>query len=320
MTMRKPGRHRRPGRLDAASTTLTRSAAVAATATGLIAGTAVTAGADPARQDHQAKGVEAVARLGLTVQQEHTVLVDRPAKAAPAPSKDASPVSFGTSGFTASAPVVQEVVAEPVAETVAVETSTAQGQAAAAVQARTQDTTASRDEVRTAPAQAAPAQSTAVQSAPRQEQTRQAAPQQPAPQQPAPQQPAPEPAPQQPAPQPAPSYGGSIVGIASGLMGIPYAWGSSNPSVGFDCSGFTKYVYAQVGISLPHSAAAQQAMATPVSNPQPGDLVFFGYPATHVAIYAGNGMVYQATSPGSVSNYMAIDSMWNVLSGYGRIG
>jgi cell wall-associated NlpC family hydrolase len=101
-------------------------------------------------------------------------------------------------------------------------------------------------------------------------------------------------------------------------MGIPYAWGSSNPAVGFDCSGFTRYVYAQLGVSLPHSAAAQQASVTPVSNPQPGDLVFFGYPAWHVGIYAGNGMIYQATNPGSVSNYMAISSIYGSVSGYGR--
>ena len=101
-------------------------------------------------------------------------------------------------------------------------------------------------------------------------------------------------------------------------MGIPYAWGSSNPAVGFDCSGFTRYVYAQLGVSLPHSAAAQQASVRSVSNPQPGDLVFFGYPAWHVGIYAGNGMIYQATSPGSVSNFMAISSIYGSVSGYGR--
>ena len=119
---------------------------------------------------------------------------------------------------------------------------------------------------------------------------------------------------------PAPPAAGGAVGIAAGLMGIPYAYAGSSPSVGFDCSGFTRYVYAQLGISLPHSAAAQQSYATPVSNPQPGDLVFFGAPAWHVGIYAGGGMIYHATNPGSVSNYMAISSIYGSVSGYGRVG
>lgn len=116
-----------------------------------------------------------------------------------------------------------------------------------------------------------------------------------------------------PAPAPAPSASG-IVGIAQSLFGVPYVYGGTTPS-GFDCSGFTSYVYRQAGISIPRTASAQQAAATPVSNPSPGDLVFFGYPAYHVGIYVGPGRLIDAQHPGStVGNH----SIWTTPSGYGR--
>ena len=105
-----------------------------------------------------------------------------------------------------------------------------------------------------------------------------------------------------------------IVGIAKQYIGVPYVSGGSSPS-GFDCSGLTQYVYGQAGISLPRTAAAQQAAATPVSNPQPGDLVFFGYPAWHVGIYAGNGMMIDSPKPGMSVSYRSI---FSGVSGYGR--
>jgi len=102
--------------------------------------------------------------------------------------------------------------------------------------------------------------------------------------------------------------------IAASLSGIPYVYGGSTPA-GFDCSGFTMYIFAKVGISLPRTAAGQQAAATPVSNPQPGDLVFFGYPAYHVGIYAGNGMMYDSPRTGLSSGLRAI---WSSSATYGR--
>ncbi len=114
---------------------------------------------------------------------------------------------------------------------------------------------------------------------------------------------------------PAPSYGGGVIGIAASLVGAPYAYGGGSPS-GFDCSGYTSYVFAQVGVNLPRSAAAQQSYATPVSNPVPGDLVFWGYPAYHVGIYAGNGMVYDSGNPGTGVVYR---SVFSGVSGYGRV-
>ena len=99
---------------------------------------------------------------------------------------------------------------------------------------------------------------------------------------------------------PAARYGG-VVGIALQYLGIPYVWGGSSPSTGFDCSGFTSYVYAQVGVSLPHHAASQYNMGTPVSYDQlaPGDLVFFSG-LGHVGIYIGGGQFVHAPHTGDV--------------------
>ena len=112
---------------------------------------------------------------------------------------------------------------------------------------------------------------------------------------------------------PAPSASG-IVGIAQSFFGVPYVYGGSSPS-GFDCSGFTSYVYRQAGISIPRTASQQQNAATRVRNPQPGDLVFFGSPAYHVGIYVSPGRMIDAQRPGTtIGNH----SIWTTPSGYGR--
>jgi cell wall-associated NlpC family hydrolase len=104
-----------------------------------------------------------------------------------------------------------------------------------------------------------------------------------------------------------------VVGIAQQYLGVPYVWGGASPS-GFDCSGFTMYVYAQVGVGLPHNAAMQQSMVAAVSLPAPGDLVFFGYPAYHVGIYVGGGGMIHAPHTGTVVEYGSVAG----ASGYGR--
>ena len=78
-----------------------------------------------------------------------------------------------------------------------------------------------------------------------------------------------------PAP-PASTLGGQAVAIAEQYLGVPYVWGGASPS-GFDCSGLVMYVYAQLGVSLPHNAAAQMSVlpARAAERSQPGDLVFF---------------------------------------------
>ena len=84
-------------------------------------------------------------------------------------------------------------------------------------------------------------------------------------------------------------------------LGVPYVWGGSSPSTGFDCSGFTSYVYAQVGVYLPHHAASQYSMGTAVPYDQlaPGDLVFFSG-LGHVGIYIGGGQFVHAPHTGDV--------------------
>jgi peptidoglycan DL-endopeptidase CwlO len=95
-------------------------------------------------------------------------------------------------------------------------------------------------------------------------------------------------------------YGG-VVGIAMQYLGVPYKWGGADPSTGFDCSGFSMYVYAKVGVSLPHHAATQFGMGTPVSRSQlqPGDLVFF-HGLGHMGIYIGGGSFIHAPRTGDV--------------------
>jgi cell wall-associated NlpC family hydrolase len=94
--------------------------------------------------------------------------------------------------------------------------------------------------------------------------------------------------------------------IALRYLGVPYVWGGSSPS-GFDCSGLVMYVYAQLGISLPHYTVAQWNATLPISSAQmqPGDLVFFDG-LGHVGIYIGNGQLVDAPHTGSV---VRIDSL-----------
>jgi cell wall-associated NlpC family hydrolase len=101
--------------------------------------------------------------------------------------------------------------------------------------------------------------------------------------------------------------------IAMKYLGVPYSWGGATPS-GFDCSGLVMYVYAQLGISLPHYAAAQYGAGSPVSRDQlqPGDLVFFDG-LSHVGIYIGGGQMVHAPQTGDV---VKIESISNFGAGY----
>lgn len=114
---------------------------------------------------------------------------------------------------------------------------------------------------------------------------------------------------QRPASRPAPPSAGSsnatpaasasqaaiAVSWARRELGKPYVFGGAGPNV-FDCSGLTSYVYAQAGVHLPHSAAAQYSDTRRVSlsDLRPGDLIFYYSPISHVAIYIGGGEVIQA--------------------------
>jgi cell wall-associated NlpC family hydrolase len=107
----------------------------------------------------------------------------------------------------------------------------------------------------------------------------------------------------------------SVVAFAESFVGkSPYVWGGASPA-GFDCSGFTMYCWGQFGVSLPHNAAAQQAMCANVTgDPQPGDLVFFGSPAYHVGLYIGGGSMVDAPHTGCYVSYGSVAGN----SGFGR--
>jgi len=100
-----------------------------------------------------------------------------------------------------------------------------------------------------------------------------------------------------------------VVAIAKSKLGSPYRWAASGPNV-FDCSGFTMWVYAQVGVSLPHSSRAQINSGPRVSraNLKPGDLVFFGRSVIHhVGIYVGGGQYIHAPRTGDVVKISSLD-------------
>jgi cell wall-associated NlpC family hydrolase len=107
-----------------------------------------------------------------------------------------------------------------------------------------------------------------------------------------------------------PSRYGGVVGIAMQYLGVPYVWGGSSPS-GFDCSGFVMFVYAQMGVSLPHHAASQFNYGTPVSADQlePGDLVFFDG-LGHMGIYIGGGQFIHAPHTGDVVKISSLGESW----------
>lgn len=106
-----------------------------------------------------------------------------------------------------------------------------------------------------------------------------------------------------------------VLEIAASLSGIMYYYGGTSPSTGFDCSGFTQYVFGKVGISLPRTAEQQRQFVTPVSDPRPGDLVFFGAPAYHMGIYAGNGKMWDSPRTGKA---VALRDIWSSNIAYGR--
>ncbi|MDR7383833.1 C40 family peptidase [Promicromonospora iranensis] len=103
---------------------------------------------------------------------------------------------------------------------------------------------------------------------------------------------------------PASAIGNSVISIASRYVGVPYVSGGASPS-GMDCSGFTQYVYGQLGIDLPHSSSAQPGYGTqvPASEAQPGDLM---WTPGHVSIYAGGNTMIDASKPGTVVDFRTI--------------
>jgi cell wall-associated NlpC family hydrolase len=111
------------------------------------------------------------------------------------------------------------------------------------------------------------------------------------------------------APAPAPTEAAGIaVRTALAQVGDMYAIGGSGPDT-FDCSGLTSYAYAAAGVSLPHSSRAQSTMGVPVARAdlQPGDLVFFYSPVSHVGLYIGNGQMVHASVSGKPVAVTGVD-------------
>jgi len=111
----------------------------------------------------------------------------------------------------------------------------------------------------------------------------------------------------QAAPPPTAAGGAGAVQAAESQLGVPYEWGGESPkgsaSPGFDCSGLTAWSWGQVGVGLPHFSGGQMAASTPVpvSDLQPGDLLFYGPGGNdHVAMYVGGGTMIEAPYTGAV--------------------
>jgi len=121
-----------------------------------------------------------------------------------------------------------------------------------------------------------------------------------------------------PKPKP-PTLGQRAVRIAASELGVPYRYGGSSPS-GFDCSGLVAYVYAKLGISLPHNAAAQYSYGRSVdrSHLKPGDLVFF-HGLGHVGLYIGHGRIIHAPQSGERVSIQSLASRSGSVEGARRL-
>lgn len=105
-----------------------------------------------------------------------------------------------------------------------------------------------------------------------------------------------------------------ILQTADQYVGVPYVWGGNTPSSGFDCSGFTKYVFAKEGITLPRTSREQarvgQSVPLDFGAMLPGDLLLFAEPdeaVSHVAIYVGDGEIIHASQAGGEVGYLALN-------------
>lgn len=112
-------------------------------------------------------------------------------------------------------------------------------------------------------------------------------------------------------PPPVSTNAGGIVGTAQSMLGVPYVSGGNTPA-GFDCSGFTQWVFGQHGISLPRTTGGQMSVGSGVSvgDAQPGDLVVWG---GHVGIYVGNDTMIHAPVPGKTVSYVSYSGMINAM-------
>jgi cell wall-associated NlpC family hydrolase len=128
------------------------------------------------------------------------------------------------------------------------------------------------------------------------------------------------------APAPAPSYPAPssraqvAINAALGQLGVPYVYATSLPGVSFDCSGLTHYAWGQAGVYLPRNSRAQAAAMphVPVAAAQPGDLLFYYSPISHVGIYLGGGQIVHAPNSGTTVKVATVN--WGKVSVVARPG
>jgi len=121
-------------------------------------------------------------------------------------------------------------------------------------------------------------------------------------------------------PPPVSSRASVAVSAAQSQLGVPYKFAQSSPGVAFDCSGLTAYAWGQAGVSIPHQSAAQYASTphVPQDQAQPGDLIFYYSPISHVGLYVGGGSMIHAPQTGSTVSYSVVH--WNKVVGVSRPG
>ena len=120
---------------------------------------------------------------------------------------------------------------------------------------------------------------------------------------------------------PAPSgLAGVAIQAALGQIGVPYRYAQASPGVAFDCSGLTYYAWAQAGINLPRNSRMQAAAIprVPIAAAQPGDLLFYYSPISHVGIYLGNGQLVHAPNTGT--HVKVANVRWGKVVAVGRPG
>ncbi|MGZ8579562.1 MAG: C40 family peptidase, partial [Actinomycetota bacterium] len=110
------------------------------------------------------------------------------------------------------------------------------------------------------------------------------------------------------------------IGAAVSVLGTQYVWGSSDPNVGFDCSGLTAWAWSQAGVSISHSAVGQWTSLPhiPLSAVQPGDIIYYGNFGPHVALYIGGGQIIHARNP-SPSGVVQYGSMYGYDEPWGAV-
>lgn len=113
---------------------------------------------------------------------------------------------------------------------------------------------------------------------------------------------------------------GVAVSAAQSQIGVPYRFAAAEPGVAFDCSGLTTWAWGSAGVSLPHQSRQQYASIPHVSaaDAQPGDLIFYYSPISHVGIYIGGGTMIHSPQTGSFVSYTSVH--WDKVVGVGRPG